>query len=141
MPQRERRSLVKHLRVVAGAVDDDVEALLHEVLGELPLEAVGLPGGVVEGDDAGFEEAGAEDVVVDDDGMDAGAEESCDAAFAGAGGSRHLDEELGHLVCGGRCAVFLDIDIWKWRWVVSRLPAVCLRVRHFEGDEELTSMR
>lgn len=57
--------LVENALVVAGAVDDDVEVLLDENLGQCPLKLVGMLCHLVERD-AGFEKTGSEHVVIND---------------------------------------------------------------------------
>ena len=82
---------VKDLRVVAGVVDDDVVALLGEVLDQVPLDVVGEPRGLVEGDG---DQSGSQPVVVEYHRAGRAAEERGERALAGPRRAGHLDDEL-----------------------------------------------
>ncbi|KAI6764233.1 hypothetical protein HG530_008022 [Fusarium avenaceum] len=57
MTGRRRSTLLKHLRVVAGAIDDDTaDTLAYKVLSLRPLEVVGLLGRLIKRDNAWFGE-------------------------------------------------------------------------------------
>ncbi|KAF1736425.1 hypothetical protein CRV24_002030 [Beauveria bassiana] len=86
-------SLIEDLLEIAGAVDDDAEALLHDVLGERPLQILGPLCRLVKRE-PGFEKGGPEHVVVDDHGGNGASEEPGYRALPGARRARHLNEEL-----------------------------------------------
>ena len=93
---RQRAASLEYFGVVACAVDDDaVDALFHHVLDQPPLEEVGLLGCLVEREDYGlFKEGRSKDIMADNSATEALPEQSSYCAFAGAGGTGHLDNEF-----------------------------------------------
>lgn len=72
MLSRQRATLLEHLGVIAGTVHDDAaNTLLHEILGEIPLQEVCMLGRLVERENGWFEKRRPEDVVVNNDAADA----------------------------------------------------------------------
>jgi hypothetical protein len=68
--------LVEKLWEVAGVVDDDAVALLHDTLGELPLKLMSMFCRLVE-QNIGIEQTGQEDVMIDDCCADRASKKSC----------------------------------------------------------------
>ena len=87
------RSLVEDLWEVASAVDDDAEALLHDVLRKHPLELVSMLCRLVKWDGR-IEKAGPENIMVDDNSANRSSKKSCYHALPRARRTRHLDEKL-----------------------------------------------
>ncbi|KAM3485417.1 hypothetical protein MY8738_001424 [Beauveria namnaoensis] len=84
---------VEDLLEIAGAIDDDAKALLHDVLGERPLQIIGPLCRLVKREPS-FEKGRPEHVVVDDHGSDSASEEPGYHTLPRARRARHLNKEL-----------------------------------------------